>query len=64
MNVKELLDLFTDTWGTLEIYDITSEKVVFDGNADDLHSELNREVMSIDWPTGSKLTINIELDEV
>ena len=63
MNVKELLDLFTDTWGTLEIYDITSEKVVFEGDADDLPNELDREIMSIDWPTGNKLTINIELDE-
>lgn len=63
MNVKELLDLFTDTWGTLEIYDITSEKVVFEGDADDLPNELDKEVMSIDWPTGNKLTINIELDE-
>ena len=63
MNVKELLDLFTDTWGTLEIYDITSEKVVFEGDADDLPNEFDREVMSIDWPTGSKLTINVELDE-
>lgn len=63
MGVKELLDLFTDTWGTLEIYDITSEKVVFEGDADDLHNELDKEVVSIDWPTSSKLTINIELDE-
>ena len=63
MNVKELLDLFTDTWGTLVIYDITSEKVVFEGGADDLPNELDREVMSIDWPTGRDLTINIELDE-
>ena len=63
MNVKDLLDLFTDTWGTLEIYDITSEKVVFEGDADDLPNELDREVMSIDWPTGNKLTINIELEE-
>ena len=63
MSVKELLDLFTDTWGTLEIYDVTSDKVVFEGDADDLPNELDKEVASIDWPTNSKVTINIELDE-
>ena len=59
-----LEDYFTDTWGTVEIFDLSSGSTLYEGDADSIPDELESEiVMSIDWPSGSKLTFNISIEE-
>ena len=64
MTVYDLMDLFSDIWGELEIYDLESEKTVFKGDYSDIPENLdNADIMSIDWPNGSTLVINVSLEE-
>ena len=64
ITVRDLLDLFVDVFGMVEIYDVNSGEVVFYGDEYDIperYEWLN--VESIDYPDGKKLTFNVEVED-
>ena len=64
IRIEDFLDMFTDKYGTLEIFDIESGETVYSGDPDDVPDKFcYMEIMSIDWPSGSTLCINIDLGE-
>ena len=68
MTLYDLRYLFTDDSQLVHIYDITSEENVFEGEFEDLPTELeDYEVMSIDtiykFDFDGHITINIEKED-
>lgn len=66
MTIGTLLDLFTETYQQVEIFDIGESSVVFTGDVDEIaYTEYwDVEIMSIDTlePNAEVLTINIDTD--
>ena len=64
IRISDFLDMFTDKYGTLEIFDIASGETVWEGDPDDMPNKFDyEEIISLDWPSGNKFCINVELKD-
>lgn len=59
MNIYDFLDLFCHL-EDIEVYSLDDEKTIWEGDASELPTGIGYEcIESVDWPSGSKITINI-----
>ena len=66
MTVSEIIEQFTDDGFTLIIYDLTSEREIYNGPASEVYLEDvgDLEVMSIDPPEKAwEITLNVESED-
>lgn len=60
MSIYDFLDLFCYT-EDIEVYSLDKEETVWEGDAGELPARIGYKfVESVDWPSGPKMTINIE----
>ena len=62
MTIRDVVRLMVDPgFFKLDIYDLSSEKMIFSGFAEDIPSEFDYlEIMSFDLPVDDTLCINVE----
>ena len=64
MTIYDLTYLFTENYQKITIYELNSEKTIYNGTIADLDYQLeNLEIASIDCVENNTITINVDIEE-